>query len=97
MGAINIDLKVLEKLWNGDLHIAERCHPQDKEYQEMVRELDVIHTQLLEVVTEDSQVGELLERYEQQSSTIAEREHLEAFKMGVALALSMVMETLLEK
>lgn len=97
MGGGNIDLKVLEKLWNGDLYIAEQCHPQDQEYRELRKKLGVIHAQLLEMFPESSQIGKLLERYERQISAIAEREQLEAFKRGFDLALSMVAEVLLEK
>lgn len=93
---IKIDLEVLEKLWNGDLFPAEQCHSKDKEYRKLLCGLDEIHTQLLERIDENSQAGELLERYEQQASLVVERDHLEAFKMGFALAVSMVAETLSE-
>lgn len=94
MSEVKIDLEVLEKLWDGKLYIAEQCYPQDKEYKVMVNELDAIHTQLLGMVDENSQAGKLLERYEQQTSMVADREQLEAFKKGFAIAVSMAAETL---
>lgn len=92
MDAIKLDPEVLEKLWNGDLYIAENCHLKDEEYRELTRELGEIHAQLLEMLPENNRVCKLFERYKQQASSIAEREHLEAFKMGVTLGLSMVAE-----
>lgn len=97
MREIKIDLKVLEKLWNGELFPAEHCRPGDEEYRKMVANLDAIHMQLLKEISGDNQGEKFLECYEQQLSAMAEREHLEAFKTGFFLALGMVIEMLLEK
>lgn len=94
MCKMKIDMEVLEKLWNGKLYIAEQCRPKDEEYWGFICELDTLHTQLLEMIDENSQAGKILGCYEQQKSMITEREHLEAFKMGFALAVSMVAEIL---
>lgn len=94
---MKIDLEVLEKLWNGDLFPAEQCHPQDKEYKELLCALDETHVQLLNIVAESSEIRKLLEDYENQASIIEEKNHLEAFKMGFALAISMTAESLSEK
>lgn len=97
MSEIKIDLEILEKLWNGDLFPAEQCHPQDKEYRELLLALDTVHAQLLKIISENSEIEKLLEDYEQQVSMIEERNQLKAFKMGFALALSMMVESLMEK
>lgn len=94
MSEIKIDLEVLEKLWDGKLYIAEQCYPQDEQYRGMLHELGMIHAELLGALDKESHAGELLERYEQQTSAVAEREHLEAFRRGFLLAVSMVAEAL---
>jgi len=91
---MKIDMEVLEKLWDGKLYIAEQCHPKDEEYSRFICKLNTLHTQLLEMVDENSQAGKILGRYEQQMAKVTERDHLEAFKMGFALAVSLVAEIL---